>query len=152
MILNYIFITWLRKTNLNLGNRPSNSHRLYWSWLELCWKMSSILNNVSSSPFRILNIVRWKIFGGQLIPNGRWLKKYWPNGVTSWQVYILYPAGFVKIQVFHKVWEIFCCLYIWPTFHQLFLSAGSLPKLLSWIDHRRSSHLQFWVKIKTNWI
>ena len=148
MILNYIFITWLRKANLYLGNRPSNSHRLYWSWLEICWKMSSILNNVSFSPFRILNIVRWKIFGSELIPNGRWLKN--TDRAVSLRDKSIF---FIQHDLSKSKFFIYiCCLYIWSIFHQLFSSAGSLPKLLSWIDHRRSLHLQFWVKIKTNWI
>ena len=52
-------------------------------WSSVGPRTSSIWQSVPSEPSSILDIVRWKISGTELIPNGSLLKQKRPNGVTK---------------------------------------------------------------------
>ena len=58
--------------------RPSCS-----DWSTPWMRTSSIWQSVPSEPSSILDIVRWKISGAELIPNGSLLKQKRPNGETK---------------------------------------------------------------------
>ena len=53
------------------------------SWSAPWIRMSSIWHITPSTSIRISDIVRWKISVAELMPKGRRLKQYRPNGVRN---------------------------------------------------------------------